>query len=171
MKRCNLSFAATLMILFSVVSCGNKSENSGSSIKKESAGLVLSHNTSVRISPFIFSARITQLEKGESVIIKDKSSAKTWIGKNNDYWYQVSLKNGMSGWIFGKNLRILKSGKDEDVKEYISKFWEKESEELKKELKGKWWSINRFGDFTYHGLEIYEEGTYSSYRKGVKNTP
>jgi len=155
-----------LMPLALFLSCGENGKNDTTPPPRDSAALVLTHNSSVRISPLYFSARITQLNKGDSVIIIDRSSAKTWIGKSSDYWYRIKIKNGMTGWIFGQNLRLLKSGDEKDIEKYISKFWEKESDELKKKLKGKWWSINRFGDFTYHGLELNEEGTYLSYRKG-----
>lgn len=166
MKRWTILFSTVILTIPFLQACTDSENGTTQALQKETAGIILSHNTSVRISPFIFSARITRLEKGESVRVKDRSSVKTWIGKSSNYWYRVALKNGMTGWVFGNNLKILNSGKEDDVKAYVSRFWEKETEELKKELKGKWWSINRFGDFTWHGLEIYENGTYSSYRKG-----
>ena len=52
---------------------------------------------------------------------------------------------------------------------FISDFWDEESKRLKRELAGKWWSIDKLGDFTDHCLEINDDGTYKSYIKGGRS--
>ncbi|MFC1671169.1 SH3 domain-containing protein [Spirochaetota bacterium] len=138
-------------------------------IQKQSGkkiGIILVHNSAVRISPFIFSTRISRVKKGETVEVVERSKKKSWIGKTRDYWFKIMQKNGITGWAFGKNIRVLKKVKEEEIIEYVSDFWEEEAGKIRKDIAGKWWSVNKFGDFTQHGIEIFEDGKYNSYRKG-----
>ncbi|MCP4135609.1 MAG: SH3 domain-containing protein [bacterium] len=162
----------TLSILIAALSSCNKKSETIEPIKPgEKTGIILSSNTSVRIDPFIYTAKITLLQKGDTVTILDRSASKSWIGKSKDYWYKVKLKNSIRGWIFGKNIKFLDSRDKDTVDTFISEFWEKETEEMKKYISGKWWSVNRFGDFTSHCLEIYDDGKYKSYWKGNPSNP
>jgi SH3 domain-containing protein len=162
----HIIYFLTLSLFFSNISCGNKKEEKTNIISDATMGIVLTRNTTLRIDPFIFSARIDLLKKGTTIEIKGKSSSKTWIGKSKDYWYKVKLHNNLTGWIFGKNLRIISSEKD-DLTDYVNNFWEKETLEMKKDIAGKWWSQNSFGDFTRHAIEFAEDGRYKSYMKAA----
>ncbi len=135
------------------------------SAQKKTMGIVLIRNSSVRIDPFFFSARITLLKKGETVEIIDRSAEKSWIGKSRDYWYKIKIKNGITGWIFGTNIKILTTDNSVKIKKFVTDFFKGETENMMKELSGKWWSINRFGDFTRHGIEFNSKGLYKSYIK------
>jgi hypothetical protein len=106
------------------------------------------------------------MNKGQIVEVLDRSSEKKTIAGNTDYWYKIKLENRITGWTFGKHLKVLDSAGKEAVDSYLGKFWEKETEELSNELHGKWWSVNRYGDFTSHALEIHKDGQYRSYFKG-----
>jgi hypothetical protein len=88
------------------------------------------------------------------------------VGKAKDYWYKIKLDNGISGWVFGSDMNILKDSNKDHISSYLSEFWEKETTELSAALHGKWWSVNKFNDFTSHCLEIYKDGKYKSYHKG-----
>jgi len=157
-----------LMIIYASCS-GKKSETSAISEKSEgkSIAVVITPNTAMRIDPLIFSSRVALLKKGEVAEVLDRSSEEKNIGKSRSYWYNVKLANGITGWIYGVNLTILDDSNRGDVDSYLSQFWEKETEELSSALHGKWWSVNRFNDFTNHCLEIYKDGKYKSYYKGT----
>lgn len=162
---------ATLYLIITVfASCSdNNSEKWNPEDKKNSGiGIILTPNTSLRIDPLIFSSRIDQMKKGEAVEILDRSKERKYIGKTRDYWYKIKLSNGITGWTFGAHINILDKSSKKDVNRYLEEFWAKEQKTLSKELRGKWWSVNRFGDFTSHSLEIYEDGKYKSYYKKSK---
>lgn len=128
--------------------------------------VIITPNTALRIDPLIFTSRVAQLKKGEVGEVLEKSSDKKPVGGAVDYWYKIRLSNGISGWVFGSNINILKDSNRNNVESYLSQFWEKETKELSEALHGRWWSVNRFNDFTSHVLEIYKDGKYKSYIKG-----
>ena len=132
---------------------------------KKKGGIVLTNNTALRIDPFIFSGCISRLEKGQPVEVIGKSAEKSMIGGGSDYWYHIRLKDGISGWLYGKNLRIINIKNQQQMDDIVSSFWNEESVELTKDLVGKWWSVNHFGDFTRYGLELYPDNKYRSYTK------
>lgn len=164
--------AAAILILATIVSCGKKEKEKQAQYKpKQSPALIITAGTMMRIDPVVFSSRVAQLNKGDTVIILDRSSEKSWIGKQNDYWYKVKTSKGLQGWVFGKNMEIISDANKGKLDSIVAKFWEKESEAIKKDLSGKWWSVNRFGDFTSHGLEIYKNGEYKSFLKSPDQKP
>jgi hypothetical protein len=134
--------------------------------EKNPIAVIITPNTALRIDPLIFTSRIAQLKKGEVGEIISKSSEMKTVGKAKDYWYKIKLANGISGWVFGSNLNILKDSNKDQITSYLSEFWEKETSVLGEAMHGKWWSINKFNDFTNHCLEIYKDGKYKSYLKG-----
>ncbi len=164
-----LQITIIILVAGSLLFCSKVKEIAKIKINKNSSGIVLIPNTSLRIEPLVFSTRIAQMKKGDSVQIIDKSKTKRAIGKYINYWYKVKSKEGFVGWIYGNNLKIISSRNKSSMKRYIKKFWEKESEKLKKALTGKWWSINKFNDFTNHCLELYLDGKYRSYWKGYEH--
>lgn len=134
--------------------------------QKKDMGVILTQDTALRIDPLVFSARIAQLNKGTVVEILDRSSEERVIAGHKDYWYKIKLESRITGWTFGKHIKVLDASGRESLESYLGKFWEKETEELSNDLHGKWWSINRYGDFTNHALEIFKDGRYRSYYKG-----
>ena len=168
-KYCSLSLV--LIVLIFAGGCSSDGAKESLLQNENSSAIVLSHNTSVRIAPFIFSARIALLNKGNTVKILEKSAGKTWIGNTSDHWYHIAIADGTSGWVFGRTIRVIESSSSDEVKEMVTKFWKEEADTLTKDLAGKWWSINRFGDFTYHGLILFDDGSYHSYRKGNEAKP
>lgn len=172
MKNFKISILLPGLAIIFLLSCGNNEDKPGvnpendSSAVKKNMGIILTHNTALRIDPLIFSARITQMNKGQIVEVLDRSAEEKTIAGSTDYWYKIKLENRITGWTFGKHIKILASGGQDAVDTYLGKFWEEETEELSKELHGKWWSINRYGEFTSHALEIFKDGNYRSYYKG-----
>lgn len=172
MKNYRISYFILSLSLLITLGCGN-SENQAISIsattpdeKEINQGVILTQDTALRIDPLIFSSRITQLNKGQVVKILDKSAEEKTLAGHNDYWYKIKLENRITGWVFGKHIKILDASGQDAINSYLGKFWEKETEEISKELHGKWWSINKYGDFTNHALEISKNGNYRSYYKG-----
>jgi hypothetical protein len=142
-----------------------KQDKATQPVKKE-GGIILTNNTALRIDPFIFSGCISRLDKGLPVEIIGKSAEKSMIGGGSAYWFHVRLEGGISGWIYGKNLKIINIKSKKQMDDIVSNFWNEESQELTKALEGKWWSVNRFGDFTYYALELYPDNKYRSFTKG-----
>lgn len=155
------------LISLSVNSCTQEKEkNKKMPGSKSERGIVTEEDTAMRIDPLIFSARIYQLKKGETIEIIDKSKQKTWVAKSSNFWYKVKQERGITGWVYGDNIRILSKDENDNIDSYVSEFWEAEAVKLRLELAGKWWSINELDNFTNHGLEIRADGTYTSYQKG-----
>lgn len=160
----------TAFIFITVITGCNKINPEKNVIPENSEGnplaVIITPNTSLRIDPLIFTSRIAQLKKGEVGEVLEKSSEKKPVAGTVDFWYKIRLSNGISGWVYGSNLNILKNSNRNNVQSYLSQFWEKETAELSEALHGRWWSVNRFNDFTSHVIEIYKDGKYKSYIKG-----
>ncbi len=165
-KRCITVAALT----FALASGCSKSKQEIPVIPENSSGnplaVVITPNTALRVDPLIFTSRIAQLKKGEVGEVLDRSSEKKPVAGTMDYWYKIRLSNGITGWVYGSNINILKDSNRNNVESYLSQFWDKETKELSEALHGRWWSVNRFNDFTSHVLEIYKDGKYKSYVKG-----
>jgi hypothetical protein len=157
-------------LLFMIGSCGADDKQDSDLSKKGAAnrGIILSQNTSLRINPYIFSSKIKLLDRGDKVDVLERSAEKSWIGNTEDYWYRIRTSEDFRGWVYGRTIKILTGDDTAEVEKSINKFWAREFQQLKEDLTGKWWSINKFGDFTRHGLELYPDGTYRSYYKGGK---
>ncbi len=145
--------------------CKNSSGDGLLSGKKELA-VILNEDSVMRIDPMLYSGRVTLLKKAEVVEVVGKSKEKGIVGNAQDYWYQVKNREGLSGWVFASNLKLFSNTSKRSVDNYISSFWEKETERLKKVIEGKWWSVDEAGDFTDHGIELSADGKYRSYLKG-----
>lgn len=159
-----------LVVLLLFPGCTKDTDNAPTTnLKKQTMGIVVMNNASLRVDPYLYSSRLLLLNKGDIVKIKDQSKVRQWIGKKHDYWYNIELKNGVSGWMFGSTLDIVDSSNSDAVKSYLDQFWMEQSDSVRKEIAGKWWSLNSQGDFTNHGIELTTDGKYVSYRRGGKN--
>ena len=165
MIKKNIYLLLFIGLLLFQLSCKDKISKKNLLLNKQ--GKILNNNSAVRIDPYIFSARVDKLEKGAVVDILACSKKKSWIAQKEDFWYRIKTSEGMTGWIFGQNLKIL-SGQKLITKrkgQKIISSLEKKIEERRKDLAGKWWSINNKGEFTQHCLEISPQGKYRSYLK------
>lgn len=150
------------------VSCGGGDNPQQAALLKSQKmkALVLNDDSVMRIDPLLYSGRVGLLRKADIVFVLDRSSMKYAVGNMKEFWYKVKNKDGLSGWVYGSNLKIFDKKGESTIEKYVSNFWEKESEKIKKIITGRWWSIDLQGDFTNHGLEISEDGNYRSYLKG-----
>ena len=55
----------------------------------------------VRSAPQTTAQEVTRLKLGTVVKATTRSSDQDTVGGKTDYWYQVNLPNGQSGWLFG----------------------------------------------------------------------
>lgn len=168
--RSKYRFLISALIITLIMTGCNKLKPETPVIPENSEGnplaVIITPNTALRVDPLIFTSRIAQLKKGEVGEVLEKSSEKKPVAGTVDFWYKIRLSNGISGWVYGSNINILKDSNRDNVESYLSQFWEKETEELSTALHGRWWSVNRFNDFTSHVIEIYKDGKYKSYIKG-----
>ena len=165
-KNTLLLFTLPLLLLLNCSNIKDPEKAGQIELQKKDMGVILTQDTALRIDPLVFSARIKQMNKGTIVEILERSSEERIIGGHKDFWYKIKLENGITGWTFGRHIKVLDAAGKETLESYLGKFWEEETEELSNDLHGKWWSINRFGDFTNHALEIFKDGRYRSYLKG-----
>ena len=163
-RRCAAFLAAVCALACAfLASCGGGDKGDGA---VRAYGIVIVDNAALRVDPLIYSARISLLKKGDKLEIIDQSKGKSTIGKNRDYWYKVRQRRGLSGWIYGANLKLFSLGTGYSMDSYIARLKEKGAGELRKNLAGKWWSVDSRGDFTSHCIELFEDGKYKSYYKG-----
>ncbi|MFW5770273.1 MAG: hypothetical protein ACOCX9_02450, partial [Spirochaetota bacterium] len=156
---------SVLAIMLIFTGCAKDTGNAPDpDLNKQTMGIVVMNNASLRVDPYLYSSRLLLLNKGDIVKIKDQSKVRQWIGKKHDYWYNIELKNGVSGWMFGSTLDIVDSSNSDGVKSYLDQFWMEQSDSVKKEIAGKWWSLNSQDDFTNHGIELTTDGNRVSYR-------
>jgi len=169
LKRTIVGFFILFLSIANFTSCNNDIAKQSKKLKlvqKNTIGIILTNNTALRLEPFIFSSKIAQLPKGTAITVLKKSAKKSYIGRKSNYWYQIKLETGFIGWTYGRNIQIIKKNSSKEMSDYVSAFWESEKDELQKKLAGKWWSVNKFNDFTNHCIELYEDGKYKSYYNG-----
>lgn len=79
-----------------------------SAIKNHNIGIITGDTVRLRSSQSIESSKnvIATLNTGDKVVILKKSGKKTILEGYNDFWYNVKMFNGQTGWIFGKYLLI-----------------------------------------------------------------
>ena len=161
MRRC-----LTLIIFLSALACSNDGPvKSGNISSNSQIGLVTEKSSALRIEPFIYSARISDLAKGEKIEILDLSKKKSAIGKSVDYWYKIKTQNGITGWIFGANIKIFSAGSSFSVNNFEEQLKEDEFEKLSTELIGKWWSVNTQEEFTSYWIALFKNGEYEAKHK------
>lgn len=157
-----------LNVLFIILLSACKQEiqlNTKTIEKTEQMAVVLNKNSSVRIQPYIHSSKIFSLKRGSRVDIIEKSIGSNVIATKKDYWYRVTLPDGSSGWTFGTNLKVFDKNQASSMDNFEQTLKSEEIEAIQKDLVGKWWSINKNGDFTSHMIKIYKDGKYKSQKK------
>lgn len=133
--------------------------------KTDKIGIIIEKNSAIRIQPYIYSTKISELRRGTRVNILEQSAETSFIAGMKNYWYKIQLEDGIIGWIYGSNLKMFDEDSSSSIESYTKELKQEEVDNIKKELTGKWWSINKRGDFTSHLLKIYPDGKYYSLRK------
>ncbi len=164
--RYSISSLIFLLVILTtaVLSCKKENDSTVHQHKETEYQTAIIHSpyAYVRISPLLFSARVTELERGEMVSIIERSAEKSWVGSKADYWYHIKMKNKTTGWIYGSSLKLVDSSSG-NADTLLKELAEKDAETLKKELHGKWWSVNSQDTFTNQVLELFENSKYKSY--------
>jgi len=155
-----------LLVFLSAIACSNNDPLKPRNISNNSQiGLVTEKSSALRIEPFIYSSRITDLPKGEKLEILDLSKKKSAIAKSVDYWYKVKTQSGITGWIFGANIKIFSAGSSFSVNNFEEQLKDEEFEKLSTELIGKWWSVNTQEEFTSYWIALFKNGEYEAKHK------
>lgn len=157
-----------LLTMFIFSSCSDSSDDEEMTIidSKPKIGIILAQNTSVRLQPFIYSAKVAQLRRNTKVKIVEQSKEKSKIAGKRNYWYKIEVKKGLYGWTYGTNIRIFSEDDTSSIESLEHKMRENDIKNMLKKLKGKWWSINRWGEFTNHSIAFWDDFKYRSIRKG-----
>jgi hypothetical protein len=158
-----------LLMILIITAAAPYCSNGDKTITKDTYGIILKGYTAVRIDPMIFAGIVTVLNKGTSVEVLDKSKEKSWVGKTSGYWYKVRANDGITGWVFGQNISIHYSKGKDAIDKVVSDFMAGEGVQVKQYLAGKWWSINQFGDFTDHCLDLVKRGVDYVIKKKMKD--
>ncbi len=161
----HLKYLFTILLLItSIISCKSENDHNNSEyMNSENIGIILKDRSTMRLEPFLYSSIITYIKQGEMLNVLDESKEKSWIGGTNDYWYKISLSGGLVGWTYGTNIKIFSGNDRDEAQEFLSDFWESLKRKFRKKISGRWWSIDKYGNYTNHCLEIYKNGTYKSY--------
>ena len=155
-----------LLILLSAFACSKKEPTKQIDIlENPQVGLVTEKSSALRIEPFIYSARISDLSKGEKLEILDISKKKSAVAKSVDYWYKVKTENGITGWIFGANIKLFSVDSTHSVNNFENQLKDEEFEKLSTELIGKWWSVNTQEEFTSYWFALFKNGEYEAKHK------
>lgn len=64
----------------------------------------------VRSMPDRSSTRLYRLRDGEMVKIIEREEESSDVGGLVDFWYNVLTENGVTGWVFGRNLELVSAG-------------------------------------------------------------
>jgi hypothetical protein len=153
-------YAIISIIIITLSGCSQLSDQA--SAGKKQIALVTVQDSALRLDPLQTSARITVLGTGENAEVIDRSREKGSIAGKHDYWYKVRLRSGIFGWIWGQNVKIFAEGENASVERFARELRKEEEIKVRKELKGKWWSVSGEDNFTNHILIMREDGTYSA---------
>jgi len=163
----NIRLISALIIILSVIAgCSPHDGHSPFAGSRKDIGVIVVADSAVRVDPFIYSSRVAVLPMGENVEVTDRSREQSRVAGTQDFWYKVRLRDGISGWIYGQNIKVFKEGSDRSIESYAKELRAGEDEKARKELGGKWWSVTGEDNFTDHILSIRENGTYASLRRG-----
>ncbi|MFH0977285.1 MAG: SH3 domain-containing protein [Spirochaetota bacterium] len=162
-NRTIISLFITFCIFFSIIACEGKKTSKHNNKTSDKIGIVFVDKTIMRVDPIIYSSVITYLNKGEILLIISKSDVKEKISNNEDYWYNVRFSRGLTGWVYGANIKIFSADKIYEIKRYLTQFWAEESLNFRKKIAGKWGSFDN-GESPYQSLYIFDDGKYKSYR-------
>jgi hypothetical protein len=157
-------YAIISIIIIALSGCSQSSDQASKG--KKQIALVIVQDAALRLDPLQTSARITVLGTGENAEVIDRSRAMASISGKHDYWYKVRLRSGISGWIWGQNVKIFAEGENASVEKFARELRKEEEVKVRKELKGKWWSVSGEDTFTNHILVMRDDGTYSALVKG-----
>jgi hypothetical protein len=159
-------FITMFLILFPVASCRDNPKQSGKD-QSNKIGIVIIDKTILRIDPMLYSSVIGFINKGEIALVINKSKEKLKVGNAQDFWYKVRFPGGITGWIYGSNLKIFPADSSRDIERFLRDLWNIELEKFRKRLTGTWESVAVEG-IPGQSLEITEDGRYNSYRDESK---
>jgi len=80
--------------------------------KGSTLGMVTGEKVRVRSKPSRNSAIVTSLNAGALALVLSQSGASENLGSGRHWWYQVKLRNGVTGWIYGEFLFLFKTDSD-----------------------------------------------------------
>jgi hypothetical protein len=63
-------------------------------------------NVRIRREPTLTGTQVGKLQKGDTVTVLEKSSAKMKVGTMDDYWYRIRTDTGLDGWSYGAFLDV-----------------------------------------------------------------
>lgn len=155
-----------ISLIISAISCKKEIQyNTEQETITDKVGIILNKNSSVRIQPYIYSSKVTTLKRGTKVDVISQSVGKSYIAGKKRHWYQIKLPDNTLGWTYGSNIKIFNKGSEKSIENFEIELQTEEIGKLMADLEGKWWSINKRGDFTRHMIKLYKDGKYKAGRK------
>jgi hypothetical protein len=73
-------------------------------------GNINSNNLRIRSNPNTTSEILGLLNTGDTVTINDVTNIKKNISNTENYWYKITTREGITGWIFGEYIDYLSQG-------------------------------------------------------------
>lgn len=166
-----LKFLGMTLLLVSILACGKGKKpyvlKSNEKITDYVAVTTIG-NLNMRINPHQETARINVLADGMVLEVLDRSEEKVRIAKNEDYWYQLRTKDGLTGWVYGAYLILVKKENQAKAAEIAVEQIRQEKLALLKNLAGYWTMTTREGNDSHHKVRIFEDGSYLAYSEHIK---
>ena len=165
------AFLLILTVLCAASSCSKNSApaSADATAGAKEIGVVTVSDAAVRIHPYIYTARVAVMSVGDFVEILDVSKEKAAVAGKLNYWYKVRLRSGITGWVYGTNLKVFTEGQDSSVESFAKELRAEESAKTMKDIKGKWWSVTDNESFTDNILSLQDDGKYISAVKGSES--
>lgn len=119
-------------------------------------------NLNMRTQPHRETARILLLPEEMILDVLNKTEHPVKIGKHNEFWYHLRAPNGITGWVYGNYLILVKREERERAIEIARERIREEKQGIIKNLSGYWQQVFSDGSLGKHRLVIYPEGEYLS---------
>ncbi len=167
-KNINLKYNSVLVLfiiigLVFLTTCKKERLEEDEYVDTDMIGVIIRDKSTLRLDPILYSSIVSHIRHGEEVKVLTRSREKSWIGNTSDYWYRILHKGKIVGWTYGANIKVFSGEDKDDIDDFLTGFWKREKWKMRKKLAGRWWSIDKYDNFTNQCLELYKEGTYKSY--------
>ena len=153
---------AIVFIVILCAACSDPKPGKAAFSKNEQIGLVTERGSAMRIEPYVYSSKVGELAKGEKVEVLESSKEMASIARTRNYWYRVRNASGLTGWVYGGNIKVFAAGSDFSAGNFAKQIKEEEQNEVLKELVGKWWSVNTREEFTQYWVSLFKDGKYEA---------
>ncbi len=166
LRRIRYFWMIVLVVL--LFACQDQAGNRGEKLKKNKkitdyVVVTTIGELNMRIEPHRHSTRVAVLPDGAVLDVLGKSEEKVNIGKNSEYWYHLRDDQGISGWVYGAYLILVKKDNKTKAAEIAVQRIRAQKKNVIENLAGFWGQTRSDSTLGPYRLIVYKDGSYLAY--------